>query len=53
MYHFYIFFQFAPACFPRAVFDVFTSAAVAHGTIVLLKIIDILFYEYHVQANIS
>ena len=29
-------------------FVVFASAAVAHGIIVLLKKIDILFYEYHV-----
>ena len=37
----------------RVQFCYFASAAVAHGIIVFLKKIDILFYEYHVQAHIS
>ena len=49
----FFFFQLAPARFPRAFFVVFASAAVAHGIIVILIKINILFYGHHVQAHIS
>ena len=52
MYHFiFFYFFFCAYTFSTCSFVVFTSAAVAHGIIVLSKKIDILFYEHHVQTH--
>ena len=47
----FLIFSIGACTFSTCSFVGFASAAVAHGIIVILIKIDILFYEHHVQAH--